>query len=394
MSRTRREEVEVMPIISIDNPENTISLYQDNPAEVFDPSIVDKMVEQIKEQSKRYNYDMSKPADRKACRSMAASIPKLRKFFYEAGRGVVVDLESKVKAITAQRKRLEEACDEAKETIRRPLTEYEDNEKARIAQIDDRIESIKKLCSLMSYVDPFTGGHARSDDVSDVSSEQIKANLEELDVLSTGFDFQEKSEEAKVFIETTRNTLEKELALSLRREEEREKLRKFEEERRLIEEKEAKESQKKARIEAAYNRLHDLALEDIDGCSVKHMTDHVYKIESTIKSVFSDDCNFGEMTAKMFKEKELLDSKQGRLMDELSSLRKMEIEEAEKNAAERALKAEQEAERKRASDKEHKKLIGQQAISDINNIIKDEAAAKAIVTAIYKGEVRNVKLCF
>jgi colicin import membrane protein len=91
------------------------------------------------------NLDMAKPADRKTLKSIAAKIPKLKTKMDAWGSESVEDLRAQISSVDAARKDLREFLDEKRTEIRKPLTEWEDAEEARLTKIKEELERIRVL---------------------------------------------------------------------------------------------------------------------------------------------------------------------------------------------------------------------------------------------------------
>lgn len=88
-------------------------------------------------------FDMSTAKGRGECASLAYAVTRSKTALDDVGKQVVAKLKELPKLIDANRKAMREELEALAEDIRRPVTEWEAAEKARIAKLEADIASLK-----------------------------------------------------------------------------------------------------------------------------------------------------------------------------------------------------------------------------------------------------------
>lgn len=111
------------------------------------PEKVNQMLEHIKslaeEEQKELDGDLSVAKNRKAFASLAYKVTQTKTAIDKAGKLVVDDLKELPKKVDAARKLFRDELDSLSDGIRKPLTEWEEQEKAR-----EEAEALKKQIEL------------------------------------------------------------------------------------------------------------------------------------------------------------------------------------------------------------------------------------------------------
>ena len=107
------------------------------------------IIEQITEQAlvQAEGLDASTPASRKELASIAYSVAKAKTGIDGEGKDLVAEAKQKIKVVDDNRKQVRDALDKLKDDIRRPVTEFEEAEKKRLAVIQDVIDQLSSLAS-------------------------------------------------------------------------------------------------------------------------------------------------------------------------------------------------------------------------------------------------------
>jgi colicin import membrane protein len=106
---------------------------------------VDAILAKITEQARSVETDISTPAGRRAVASLAYKIARSKTTLDAMGKDLGEQNYRAWKAITAERSRIETALDELGAKIRKPLTDWENAEKARVATMEAAIDTIAAL---------------------------------------------------------------------------------------------------------------------------------------------------------------------------------------------------------------------------------------------------------
>jgi colicin import membrane protein len=105
---------------------------QDNTASLFVPNGLDIIIGRIRAEVSSHKPDISTEKGRKAISSLARKIASSKVRLDDMGKSLVAELKAQTSAIDSERKRMRDELDTLRDETRRPLTEWEDAEKARI----------------------------------------------------------------------------------------------------------------------------------------------------------------------------------------------------------------------------------------------------------------------
>lgn len=140
-------------------------------------------------------YDISTDEGRKAIASAAYAVARTKTAIDKMGQELVAETKRKVKAFDAERARIWDGCEAIQSEVRKPLTEWEESEKARIAAHDARITEIIRLAA-------FVGTTPGTQEITD----RLAALLA---IANAEYDWQEFRDRAARSAKDTRATLEK-----------------------------------------------------------------------------------------------------------------------------------------------------------------------------------------
>lgn len=103
------------------------------PADVFAPGGVEALLSRIEREVRAVRTDISTQSGRDQVRSLAYKIARSKTALDAMGKGLTDDARAKIDSVNAERRIIRERMDALAEDVRRPLTEYENAEKARVA---------------------------------------------------------------------------------------------------------------------------------------------------------------------------------------------------------------------------------------------------------------------
>lgn len=333
------------------------TIITENPAAVLiDPKTYSEFFKHIKAETDAFVPDLSTASSRKEIASLAYKVTRTKTAIDAAGKKLNEEARAKINAVDAQRRKIRDELDELAETVRRPLTQWEQAEEGRVNHIKALLQHIED-CG-----DGMIGGEPQAFGV-------LFRELEEKITLdaSTFGEFLDQATTAKRFaLEKLNAAFEAHKKAEADREE-LERLRAAEAERQKI------EAERAAAEEAEKRKVEQERLE-------------------------------AERAARAEEEKRLA-AEQARKDAEAEAARKLEAAEAEKRAV---IEAHERAERERLA--EEQRIADEQAAREANKahrgrVMKsakeaimaqgpDEDAAKKIVLAIIAGEIPNVTLRF
>ena len=113
------------------------------------PQGLASIISQISEQAHAaaQGLDAATAANRTKLASLAYSVAKAKTSIDSAGKDLVAEAKRKIQVVDNNRKQVRDALDKLKDDIRRPVTEFEEEEKKRLAVIQDVIDQLSSLAS-------------------------------------------------------------------------------------------------------------------------------------------------------------------------------------------------------------------------------------------------------
>lgn len=329
------------------------------------------LFEKIATEARSVIFDMSVKKERDALKSFAYNLARTKTTVDNYGKEMVAEIKKQSGVIDADRKFWRDNMDLLQEEIRKPLTEFENAEKDRVAKHEGAIEAIKNFANNNSLIA--------------ANSSMIEGAIATLNDQVIDSSFEEYEEQAKLAkletLETLRNALSETQSLEAERAE-LERLRQADIERQQKErdEKIAREAADKERVEAEAKALADRKRAEQE------------KLEAE------------QREARLKLEKEQAELREQQLKQQAIEREKQaEIDRQNAVEAER-LRIEQEAQAKvaaelkeqqaREANKAHKKKICNEALQGLMSIGVSEELGKQILQAIHKGEVPHVSIKF
>ncbi len=320
---------------------------------------LDKFIEQIREGVNEVP-DLSTAKGRARIASLAAQVSRSKTAVEKPGRDYLKRLKEQPKVVEAELRRFVTECDQLRDEVRRPLTEWEDAEKARTEALQQRLVDLRALADVIDAA----GNYLPSTDIQSRIQEAKSVVLDE--------SWQERAAEAGVAKDSTIQQLEASLAVAQKREHEAAELERL---RKEAEEKARLEREEAIRREAAEQAKRDAeakAQADIDAAARR---------EAEARAATER----AEREAKAAAEKAEQEKN-----DAIAAERRRQEEAETARLAEQKRIADEEA--RRAADKEHRRAINRQAIADlIESGLPQEMAEKALI-AIVSGKVSAVSI--
>lgn len=313
---------------------------------------LDKFLEQIREGVNEVP-DLSTAKGRARIASLAAQVSRSKTAVEKPGRDYLKRLKEQPKVVEAELRRFVTECDQLRDEVRRPLTEWEDAEKARTEALQQRLVDLRALADVID-----TAGNY-------LPSADIQSRIQEAKSVVLDDSWQERSAEAGVAKDSTIQQLEASLAVAQKREHEAAELERL---RKEAEEKARQEREESIRREAAEQATRDAeakAKAEIDAAALREASEKARAEEAERQRI--------ETEKRATREKE----------EAVAAERRRQEEEQKRIADEEA---------RRAADKEHRRTINRQAIADlIESGLSQEMAEKALI-AIASGKVSAVSI--
>lgn len=334
-----------------------------NAVEVFNPEAMTDFLCRVREEATSVVYDVNTNEGRNGIRSMAFKIAKTKTALDKAGKELVEPLKAKAKLVDEERKRARDELESLQKEVRKPLTEWEDKEKARVAKIDETIAHIKQI------------GEASYEDIDSINSaiEAIKAD--------SSFDFQEKSDEASEVIELASLRLDKRKLEIVERDNAISAQKKAEEEARIAAEAARKEREEKERAERE-ERIRIEAKREAEARAAREAAAREEAAEREAQRKIDDERRRAEEAVRA--------AERAKVEAEQAAKRERDRIEAER-------KAEEEARKAREADKAHRVKIETEAVEALENLASSlghDLSPLSIISAIEAGKIPHVTINF
>lgn len=331
-----------------------------SPVKLFEPGVIDPILDRIKAEVRSVPTDISTEGGRKSVASLAFKVARSKTFIDNQRLKLVKDEKERLKAIDREGARIWDELEALQREVRKPLTDWEDAEKQRVAGHELAISEI-------SGAGPYTLQNWQTlplDAMKDRLSE-IKGDARDWQ------EFTQRAELAKtVAVAAIESAIEKRSAHEV-------------EQAELIRlRKESAERAQKEREEQVAKAAAEKAKQEAEWKSQAEQQ----RLERESR----------EREEKERKAKE--DAIRARLEAEAKALKAerdaKEAVEKERQRVEDQKKTEAEAQAKREANKQHRAKVDKEAIAAITKIGFDEESAKAVISHISKGEVPNVYISY
>ena len=329
------------------------------------------LFEKIATEARSVIFDMSVKKERDALKSFAYNLARTKTTVDNYGKEMVAEIKKQSGVIDADRKFWRDNMDLLQEEIRKPLTEFENAEKDRVAKHEGAIEAIKNFANNNSLIT--------------ANSSMIEGAIATLNDQVIDSSFEEYEEQAKLArletLETLRNALSETQSLEAERAE-LERLRQADIERQQKErdEKIVREAADKARVEAEAKALADRKRAEQEKLEAEQREARL-KLEK----------EQAELREQQLKQQAVEREKQ-------AEIDRQKAVEAERLRIEQEAQAKADAERKaeeqRKANVEHMRTINREAFSAIEGLSLGipEAQIKELITAIAKNQIPHISI--
>jgi len=109
---------------------------------------LDPYLTQIRQELDSFVPDVTTKKGRDSIASMAHKVAKSKTYLDGCGKELVAELKELPKKIDNERKRMRDLLDAWKDEVRKPLTEWEEAEDARVASLNQRLYAIQKISEI------------------------------------------------------------------------------------------------------------------------------------------------------------------------------------------------------------------------------------------------------
>lgn len=363
------------------------------PEKLFEEDGTEDILKQIEAEALSLVPDATTPAGRKEIASMAYEVARSKTYLDGLGKDLVSGIKKQAIVIDAERRKVRERLDELKVRVRKPLTDFEEVDKRRIAALKERVATI--------HVELPEGTQA------------LRARLAELKAIEIDETWQEFAGNAALAKEQAIAECDAALKQSVKRDEEEAAAaaaeKKAREEREEMIRAKAR-AEEKARAEAAAEKARQDA-ENARIAAERAKQEEIERIkrEAEAEKLAAEKAAeqerqrlIAEQEAKLAAEKraaeEAVRAEQERARKEAARIDEERAREAEaarlaeeeRKRKEREAKEEQE---RKAANLNHRRAVNRMALADlVAHANVTEAQGKAIIKAIASGEIAHVSL--
>jgi len=344
------------------------------------PGGLDPWLEKIRAEVTGHVPDLKTKKGREAIASLAFKVRKVKTALDGMGKQLVDDLKDVPKRIDAERKRMRDTLDALADDVRRPLTDWEQAEEARIAKHKSGIEWFR----------------LRTAENRDLDSGELKATIAEVQSVKVGDPWEEFAPEA---LRAKADALESLQAALLAREKyeteqlELARLRAAEAAREQKEREEriareaAEQAQREADARAQAEREAAIRREQ-EAKAAAERRELELKLQAEQAEKAAAQAKADKLAAEQRAEQERLAAIE-REKQAVEAARQAEIKrQADAKAAEEAEAASREA------DKAHKGKVNSAALAAFAAGGLSEECAKLAVTLIAKGKIPAIKISY
>jgi hypothetical protein len=334
------------------------------------------IIEGLKKEAAKFKGDVDTKEGRDEIRTFARKFASSKTYLDGLGKALSDDLRAQIAPINDERNKIKTCCDELRDKVRQPLTDFENKEKQRVADIEERIHTIEDFINVQLAL--ITTSESAKDALDRINKIEVDETFEEFELAATKAKAAAVTQlEAKFIV---LQNAEKEKAEAERLEKER-----LEKEREEREKKIAEEAATKARKEAEEKARQERLEKEIKEKEEKERLEKE-KLEAQLAK---------EKAEKEQKESEERAEQEKKEAAAKAEREKIEAIESEKKRQAEEQKAKVEAEEKRQANAKHRNKILQEieddfkACGDFN--VKE---AMAFVEAVLDGDIRHIKIEF
>lgn len=341
------------------------------PATVFAPGGVETIISKLEADVRAIKTDISTDAGRKEIASIAYKVARSKTALDEMGKTLVADIKAQAAKIDAERRVIRDRLDALKDEVRKPLTDWEDAEKNRVAGHEQALADMTQLLHT-----PAAG------------SGDIRRYLDTLSKIVQR-DWQEFSARATGVADHVRDALNNSLADFVKREEEAAELARLRAEQAEREKKEREERIARDAAEKAKAEAEAKAKREAEEAARKAAAEQQrIEQEKAAAQARAEKAEADRLAAIAKAERDAKEAAEKAERDRIAAV------EAEKRRQEEAArKAAAEAAAREADNKHRAKVNNAAVAALVAGGIADDVA-KAVVTLIAKRQVPAVSISY
>lgn len=342
------------------------------PVQVFAPGGVNDILEKIAREVRSAQTDISTKAGREAVASLAYKVARSKTALDKMGKDLGESHYKSWKAITTERARIETELDALRDEVRKPLTDWENAEKDRIA---DHEQAILAIEGMTQFDTPPTAA-------------DIKFRLESFLALPPR-DWEEFAKRGETADAATTTRLQQMYAEAVKREAEIAELERFRAEQIAREQKErddriAAEAAERARIEAETKAKREAEEAAVKAAAERKRVEQE-KADAIARAERAEADKLAFAAAAEQEAREAAEAAERNRLAAIETERKRVADEAARVAAETA---------KREANKKHLAKINNEVLAAFVGKGVDEEVGKVLIAAIARGEIPHTKIAY
>lgn len=327
---------------------------------------LDPYLQKIRAEIDAFVPDVSTRKGREAIASIAYKVARSKTALDAVGKDLVAELKEVPKKIDAERKRMRDLLDAWQTDVRRPLTEWEERDAARMAMLEARVQQLRDFSV-----------------VEGLQASGIQVQIDNLEAIGVGANFEEFEAEAHRVKAASLATLREALAARQKYEAEQAELERLRAEAAAREQKEREERIAREAAEAERLAAERRAQEERDAATRR---------EAEAKAA----AERRELELKLQAEQAEREKVEAQRRAEQAE-RDAQAREEKAAAAERQRQTDEQAriEREaaaREADKAHKKAINNEALAALIAGGMPEECAKQAITLIAQRKVPHITI--
>lgn len=357
--------------IERDTGTEIVAMVEANPVMVLtDRAQFNRFYDEIKRKCDAHAPDLSTEKGRKAIASLAYDVARTKTAIDDAGKKLNEEARIRINAVDEARREIRQQLDALKEEVRRPLTEWEEAEKARVEECGRTIVYLRQAAAV-AYDETAADVRARHGEIEamrfdpltfDGYMPQVQALRDSaLTALLAAAQRMEREEEERAELEQLRAAAVERAAQEAA---EREKAERAEQERIAAE---AEERRRAAAEEAEAQRVQEAAERAAEAA----------REEEASRAREAEEARQREHDAALAEERRLREEAESREAARLAEEKRVAAEQAEREA-----------------NRAHRTRVQRTAKEAIMTCGVDEDTARKIVLAIIAGEIPAVTLAF
>lgn len=337
---------------------NLVSVDEKTALAAFTSGTIDAILERIASEARAHVLDVTTPDGRKFIGSLAHKVARSKTALDDMGKDLVSDWKKQAKVVDVERKKARDFLDDLKTEIRQPLTDFEEQEKARIDRLERRVADLQLL----------------GDMPHDATAADLKTRRNSVKVIELGTDWQEYAARATEIKEEISHDLATRIIAATKREEEAAELARLREE---AAERQRKEAEDKIRAEAAEKAKREAEAE------AKAAAEKVERV----RRAEEERARLQAETLQREKAEAIAQAKAAeRAASEAATNERRRIEAEKEEEAEAA--------RQREANRQHRAKINRAAAKALELLSLSDDQAKKVVTHIAEGKVPNVTISY